>query len=93
MSALLEALVGGGMFSLGAFGMAPLWVRSGRQAERRERANECPHAWGLWQECSLHDGWRWGNNGERIDEYIVGQKRECTMCGQRQVRNVEAPRK
>lgn len=93
---MITAVVGGVCFFLGSVTIAPLWIRSGRRAERKDRAraDQCPHAWDRWEECQIGDGWYWegtGKNERRVQRLVAGQKRDCTICGEREVRKVVTP--
>jgi hypothetical protein len=58
---------------------------------RRRRGTDglvCPHAWGMWEVGVLNDGWHWVN-GKKVQKTLTGQYRDCSMCGEREVRKVE----
>lgn len=85
---MITAVVGGVCFFLGSVTIAPLWIRSGRRAERKLYEDKCPHSWEPWEDCQIGDGWYWQNE-KRVKNTKPGQRRDCTMCGERQARVVQ----
>ena len=78
MSALditLSVLAGGGA------GYAASFLRGPRRTAFRHE-----HAFGLWEECRLHDSEY--REGRKVDLLVAGQMRDCLGCGEREVRRV-----
>ena len=63
--------------SLGEGGAPPLWCRLGR------------HRWGRWSALSPGEDQIMVTEGARINHYTMQwQARECSQCGQAQVRRL-----
>jgi hypothetical protein len=80
---LLQAL---GYMLAGATGAVANDLARSRLRHRQTGQLSCPHAWSLWEDCQLATGRYFA--GEEI--LVPGQKRDCSMCGEREIRDLKA---
>lgn len=48
----------------------------------------CHHVWDKWELCEIFNGWKKVGE-ERVEHFISGQQRDCTFCGERQIKKLE----